>query len=184
MRPRRVICSLFETRIQDVRQFIGLDFGWLALIGMISVRAHNPCFGVPICVTPLNGWAILAVDVNPGAAAAVKMGGHVAPEKFECGRQLAAFSDALRSGITIRRCLERLSARRCMTNDMATDTPAGIARDTCPRCASHEVTHLLIGLVYPLDADSGAPEWVESVGCVHPGYDRVCKVCGHTWQCV
>ena len=26
------------------------------------------------------------------------------------------------------------------------------------------------------------PEWVSWVGCIHPGYNRSCDDCGHTWD--
>jgi hypothetical protein len=66
--------------------------------------------------------------------------------------------------------------------DMVVDTWSGIARGTCPRCASSDVTYQLIRMVIQSEADERLPEWVVPVGCVHPGYDRECATCGFTWQ--
>ena len=33
----------------------------------------------------------------------------------------------------------------------------------------------------PEEFGSG-PDWVSWVGCIHPGFDRSCADCGHTWD--
>lgn len=55
-------------------------------------------------------------------------------------------------------------------------------RVTCPVCDSSEVTHLVIGMPPGPDAMDGDPEWVEWIGCSHPGYERECHTCGSTWS--
>lgn len=41
--------------------------------------------------------------------------------------------------------------------------------------------HLVIGIPTGREEWGSGPEWVERVGCVHPGHDRRCQSCGHTW---
>ncbi len=60
--------------------------------------------------------------------------------------------------------------------------PYGIPRGVCPTCGSGDVTHLVVGMPSgPLVMD-GDPDWVQWVGCVHPGFDRECGSCGATWS--
>ena len=61
------------------------------------------------------------------------------------------------------------------------DDPVAASRGTCPSCGSGEVTHLAIGMPDAEAFDEDVPEWVERVGCIHPGYDRSCASCGATW---
>lgn len=53
-------------------------------------------------------------------------------------------------------------------------------RGTCPVCGDHQVRHLVIGYLAGPPA-AASPDWVSWVGCVHPGYNRCCDACGHTW---
>jgi hypothetical protein len=55
------------------------------------------------------------------------------------------------------------------------------ARGVCPRCGSGNVIHLLIGLLAAPAFPGQVPDWVRPVGCIHPGYTRVCSDCGNTW---
>jgi hypothetical protein len=57
------------------------------------------------------------------------------------------------------------------------DLPRGI----CPRCGSGDVWHLWIGMPALPGSMDATPDWVEWVGCVHPGHDRECDTCGLTW---
>jgi len=54
-------------------------------------------------------------------------------------------------------------------------------RGRCPRCDSHAVTHLVIGMPANVDDMQWAQHWVVSVGCHHPGHDRECSECGLGW---
>ena len=54
-------------------------------------------------------------------------------------------------------------------------------RGTCPRCGRRDVTHLVIGMPAGPDVGAGDPDWVEWVGCMHPGHDRECGHCGNVW---
>lgn len=60
--------------------------------------------------------------------------------------------------------------------------PYDVPRGTCPRCGSNDVRHLIIGLPAGPEPMSGTPEWVDWVGCVHPGHDRECDHCGLVWS--
>lgn len=60
--------------------------------------------------------------------------------------------------------------------------PYTVARGVCPSCGSDEVVHLVIGMPSGPDAGSDDPDWVNWVGCVHPGFDRECNSCGATWS--
>ena len=56
-----------------------------------------------------------------------------------------------------------------------------VPRGTCPSCGSGDVTHLMIGMpARPADVGSG-PDWIEWVGCMHPGYTRRCESCEQVW---
>lgn len=55
------------------------------------------------------------------------------------------------------------------------------ARGVCPECGSGNVVHLMIGMMAGPAVMGETPDWVRSVGCVHPGYTRVCSDCRHTW---
>ena len=54
-------------------------------------------------------------------------------------------------------------------------------RGVCARCNSPEVRHLVIGEMLYVKVEGGTPDWVDYVGCLHPGYDRECQTCGHQW---
>lgn len=56
-----------------------------------------------------------------------------------------------------------------------------LPRGTCPSCESGDVAHLVIGMPTGPEEWGSGPAWVEWVGCVHPGHDRRCQSCGHTW---
>ena len=59
--------------------------------------------------------------------------------------------------------------------------PYEVTRGACPRCGGTEVRHLIIGLpAGPEDMES-TPEWIDWVGCVHPGFNRECESCQLTW---
>ena len=60
--------------------------------------------------------------------------------------------------------------------------PYDVPRGTCPSCGSAEVTHLIIGMPMGPPEDLGDPPWVSWVGCLHPGYNRRCSACDHTWD--
>jgi hypothetical protein len=60
--------------------------------------------------------------------------------------------------------------------------PYDLPRGTCPRCASAEVRHLIIGFPAGPEPMNSTPDWVAWVGCDHPGYDRVCEHCGFAWS--
>lgn len=63
---------------------------------------------------------------------------------------------------------------------MKVDQWDGLTRGVCPRCGSSDVVALLIGeLIGPLP---GKPDWVELVGCLHPGFDHRCESCSHIWE--
>lgn len=54
-------------------------------------------------------------------------------------------------------------------------------RDSCPRCHSANVTHVVIGMP-DFDVVDSAPSWVEFAGCVvHSFDDRRCESCGSSW---
>lgn len=55
------------------------------------------------------------------------------------------------------------------------------ARGRCPRCDSRSVTHLVIGMPTSVDDMQWQQDWVVSVGCMYPGYDRECADCGLGW---
>jgi hypothetical protein len=55
-----------------------------------------------------------------------------------------------------------------------------IDRGECPRCGSHEVVHIIFGLVGPRAFDH-VPEWVRFAGCVVQDHNRTCEICGHAW---
>lgn len=55
------------------------------------------------------------------------------------------------------------------------------ARGRCPRCDSRSVTHLVIGMPASTDDMQWVQNWVVSVGCVQPGYNRECADCGLGW---
>ncbi|HEY1135010.1 MAG TPA: hypothetical protein VGE77_10560 [Nocardioides sp.] len=57
-----------------------------------------------------------------------------------------------------------------------------LTRDTCRRCDSTEVIHLVMGMPTP-EAEETTPEWVHFGGCVgEPGQpDRRCETCGAAW---
>jgi hypothetical protein len=57
-----------------------------------------------------------------------------------------------------------------------------VPRGTCPACGSGEVIHLVIGMPSDADVLRGLPEWVQLVGCVHPGWERECAACGARWS--
>lgn len=61
-------------------------------------------------------------------------------------------------------------------------TPYDAPRGTCPRCASPEVVHLVIGMPIGPEEWGNGPEWVHWVGCMHPGYSRRCEACNATWD--
>jgi hypothetical protein len=65
--------------------------------------------------------------------------------------------------------------------DGADEAPYDFPRGTCPSCGSGAVIHLVIGMPSGPDVMDGDPEWVQWVGCVHPGYNRECNSCGVTW---
>lgn len=66
------------------------------------------------------------------------------------------------------------------SEDQVTE-PYDRPRGTCPSCGDQHVRHLVIGYMAGPPATGGTPDWVSWVGCVHPGYDRTCDACGHTW---
>jgi hypothetical protein len=59
--------------------------------------------------------------------------------------------------------------------------PYDVPRGTCPRCGSGDVRHLVIGMPALPESMSATPDWVEWVGCLHPGHDRECDACGLDW---
>ena len=61
------------------------------------------------------------------------------------------------------------------------DPPYAVPRGSCPRCGSGEIEHLVVGLPAGPDDHESESSWVSWVGCVHPGYDRICHGCGQTW---
>lgn len=64
---------------------------------------------------------------------------------------------------------------------MTAETSYDERRDTCPKCASTEVRHLIIGMPSGPDDMDGSPEWVSWVGCIDPGFNRECGSCGYQW---
>lgn len=68
-----------------------------------------------------------------------------------------------------------------LPSDGADEASYEVPRGTCPSCGSGSVIHLVIGMPSGPDVMDGAPEWVQWVGCVHPGYNRECSSCGVTW---
>ena len=60
--------------------------------------------------------------------------------------------------------------------------PYDVPRGTCPRCGSDQVVHLVIGMPATPEEFGSGPDWVSWVGCIHPGFDRSCADCGHTWD--
>lgn len=56
-----------------------------------------------------------------------------------------------------------------------------VPRGTCPDCGGGLVRHQVIGLPAIPVQMINTPPWVDWVGCMHPGYDRICEECGHTW---
>ncbi len=61
--------------------------------------------------------------------------------------------------------------------------PYDLPRGTCPRCGSGNVRHLIVGLPAGPEPMNSTPDWVDWLGCVHPGHDRQCDQCGLTWSC-
>ena len=59
--------------------------------------------------------------------------------------------------------------------------PYDLPRGTCPRCGSGDVRHLMIGDPTHPESMDITPNWVEWVGCIHPGHDRECDGCGLDW---
>ena len=57
-----------------------------------------------------------------------------------------------------------------------------VPRGKCPRCGGRDVRHLVIGLPAGPASEESTPEWVDWVGCVHPGHDRECEQCGLAWD--
>ena len=57
-----------------------------------------------------------------------------------------------------------------------------LPRGTCPVCGSGDVRHLVIGLPADPEPAASSPQWVDWVGCLHPGYDRECDGCGFQWD--
>ena len=60
--------------------------------------------------------------------------------------------------------------------------PYSRPRGTCPRCGSGDVNHLVIGMPALPESMDSTPDWVEWVGCIHPGHDRECDGCGLAWS--
>jgi hypothetical protein len=60
--------------------------------------------------------------------------------------------------------------------------PYEVPRGTCPRCGSDQVVHMIIGLLASGPDRLRVPSWACLLGCVHPGFDRSCAECGHTWD--
>jgi hypothetical protein len=60
--------------------------------------------------------------------------------------------------------------------------PYDVPRGTCPRCGSGDVQHLLVGMPAWPESMDRTPDWVEWVGCIHPGHDRECDHCGLAWS--
>lgn len=56
-----------------------------------------------------------------------------------------------------------------------------VPRGTCPRCGSNDIRHLIIGLPAGPEPVNSTPEWVDWVGCAHPGHDRECNHCEFQW---
>lgn len=54
-------------------------------------------------------------------------------------------------------------------------------RGVCPRCGSHNVRHLMIGLISGPEKLERLPDWVSYLGCMHPGHLRECDDCGVGW---
>jgi hypothetical protein len=68
-------------------------------------------------------------------------------------------------------------------DDWAGDAvPHDVPRGTCASCGSDEVVHLVIGMPASAEAWGSGPDWVNWVGCVHPGWDRECRRCGACWS--
>jgi hypothetical protein len=59
--------------------------------------------------------------------------------------------------------------------------PYDLPRGDCPGCGSGDVGHLWIGMPALPGSMDATPDWVEWVGCEHPGHDRECDDCGLTW---
>ena len=57
-----------------------------------------------------------------------------------------------------------------------------VPRGTCPRCGTDQVVHLVIGMPSQSDDARIEPTWATWIGCRHPGFDRSCAECGHTWD--
>jgi hypothetical protein len=59
--------------------------------------------------------------------------------------------------------------------------PRPVARETCPRCGSGDVVHVVIGGPASADDVGSGSDRVRWAGCVHPGHDRECRACGSRW---